>query len=129
MIRWYWQKIGGTLIEEFPAVRKSDTCGPRRIDGVIIKDGEKRIAHHSEVSLEGKDIIIVQAKARRLGMNLIGQTLFSKQLMEIFRPRSIVSIALCGKDDSVLRPLLENHKDCKVVIYGNAQVAFRIRTD
>lgn len=117
MIRWYWHKIGGTLIEEFPAVKKSDTCGPRLIDGVIIKDSEKRIAHHSEVILEGKDIIIIQAKTGRLGMNLMGQTLFSRQLMKSFKPRSIISIAICGKDDSVLRPRLEKHKDCKVVVY------------
>jgi hypothetical protein len=117
MIRWYWHQTGGTLIEEFPAVRKSDSCGPRLIDGVIIKDGEKRIAHHSEVTLEGKDIIIIQAKAGRLGMYLMGQTLFSRSLMEIFRPRSVVSIALCGKDDSVLRPLLEKYEGCKVVVY------------
>jgi hypothetical protein len=37
MIRWYWQQVGGTLIEEFCAVPRSQDCSNRMIDGVIIK--------------------------------------------------------------------------------------------
>jgi hypothetical protein len=28
MTRWYWRQVGGTLIEEFPAVRRTKNCGP-----------------------------------------------------------------------------------------------------
>ena len=49
-------------------------------------------------------------------MYLMGQTLFSKQLMEQFKPRTILSIALCTKDDIILRPLLEKHDGNKVII-------------
>jgi len=112
----YWKKVGGTLIEEFYAVRSSSTCGKRVLDGVIIHGGENRIARASEVSLEGKDIIVVQTRAGRLNMYLMGQALFSAELMKKFKPASILSVALCLKDDSVLRPIFESYPNMKVEI-------------
>jgi len=44
MTRWYWQQVGGTLVEEFVAVKRSSACGVRILDGDIIRDGEFRIA-------------------------------------------------------------------------------------
>src|SRR5947208_16901900 len=93
MTRWYWQQVGGTLVEEFCAVPRSGTCSVRLLDGVIIRGGDFRIARQSEVCLEGEDIIVVQAKFRRLGMYLMGQAFFSAQLMQRFRPRSVESVA------------------------------------
>lgn len=116
MIRAYWSQVGGTLIEEFPVVRRTATCGQRLLDAVILPNGETRIAHWREVSLEGEDVIVVQAKASRLGMYLMGQTLFSAQLVEQFKPASVKSVALCNRDDSVLRPLLERYPGMQVVV-------------
>jgi len=45
MIKWYWNQIGGTLIEEFRAVKRTNTTGQRLIDGVIILDTPKRMRH------------------------------------------------------------------------------------
>ena len=78
--------------------------------------GPERIAHWSEVDIEGKDIIVIQTKANRLGMYLMGQAVFSKELMKQFNPRLIESVALCIKDDAVLRPMLERFPDVEVVI-------------
>jgi hypothetical protein len=116
MTRWYWREVGGTLIEEFVAVRETSTHGRRVLDGVIIKDGACRIALQSEVSLAGKDIIVVQTKASRLGMYLMGQAFFSAQLLQRCKPRSIVSVALCSQDDDVLRPLFEQYPNMQVVV-------------
>jgi arginine deiminase len=116
MTRWYWQQVRGTLIEEFIAVEHSETRGRRLLDGVIVQGTEFRIARQSDVSIEGKDIIVIQTKASRLGMYLMGQTLFSAELMKRFNPRSIKSVALCSQDDEVLRPLLEQHLGMQVVI-------------
>ena len=116
LIRQYWEKIGGTLIEEFPVVKRTPTCGQRLLDAVILPKGEKRIVRWKEVSIEGQDIIVVQAKIGRLGMYLMGQTFFSAELIKRFKPASIRSVALCARDDSVLRPLLESHPDMEVVI-------------
>ena len=63
MTRWFWKQTGGTLIEEFYAVPRAPGCGPRCIDGVIIKGGEHRIARKSEIDVAGKDIVVIQAKA------------------------------------------------------------------
>lgn len=116
LTRWFWRQTGGTLIEEFVAVRKANGCGVRLIDGVIIKSGENRIAKQDGVSIEGRDIIVVQAKAARLGMSLMGQTIFTAELMRRFKPRNIEAVALCTADDTVLRPLLEAHPGCRVVV-------------
>ena len=116
MIHRYWRDVGGTLIEEFPAIAGAAEQGPRRLDAIIIIGGERRIASWREVSLEGRDIIVVQAKAKRLGMPLMGQTLFSAELAKRFKPASVRSVALCTKDDAVLRPLLERFDGCKVVV-------------
>lgn len=117
MTRWYWRKVGGTLIEEFPAVRRTEACGQRLIDGVILLDGPHEIAHWHEVDLEGRDILVVQAKRGRLGMYLMGQTFFSAELMKRFRPRSIRSVALCEAYDSALGPILEGYPNMEIVIY------------
>ena len=116
MTRWYWQQVGGTLVEEFVAVKRSSACGVRILDGVIIRDGEFRIAKQSEVSVEGKDIVVIQTKAGRLGMYLMGQAFFSAQLIKPFKPRSVTSVALCSRDDTVLRPLFEQYPNMKVVV-------------
>jgi hypothetical protein len=118
MTRWYWKQIGGTLVEEFCAVPGSCSCGRRQLDGVIIKRGKFRIAKQSEVAVRGRDIVVVQTKASRLGMYLLGQAFFSAHLMRRFKPRSIESIALVTEDDAVLRPLFERYKGMRVVVFS-----------
>jgi len=117
MIHWYWQHVRGTLIEEFCVVPRSRTCGIRLLDGVIIKDGPFQIARLPDISVEGKDIIVVQAKIGRLGMSVMGQTFFSAQLLQQrCKARSVEAVALVMGDDDVLRPLLEQYPGMRVVI-------------
>ena len=118
MLHRFWKTVGGILIEEFIAIKANNkkTHGTRRIDGVIIKGNDFSIKKQSEVDIENKDIIVVQVKAARLGMNLMGQTLFSSELMKKFNPKSIEAIALCKADDDELRPLLEKFENVKVVV-------------
>lgn len=116
MIREYWQRVGGTLIGEFLAVRGAATVGKRLVDAVILPSLARRIAKADQVTIDGEDIIVVQAKAGRLGMHLMGQTLFSAELMNAFHPKSIRSVALCYADDEVLRPILERFPGMQVVV-------------
>ncbi len=116
MTRWYWRQVGGTLVEEFPIVLPSSGCSQTVVGGIIIRRGKWRIAPWSEVSLEGRDIIVVHALAGRLDMSLMGQTFFSARLVECFHPRSLYSVALVTHDDSVLRPLLDECPTMKVVV-------------
>jgi hypothetical protein len=109
MTRRYWKRVGGTLLMEYLIVPRGPGVGQRLIDAVIILDGDNRIAHPGErVSLDGRDLIIVQTKAYRLGMYLMGQALFSRVLIENrFTARSVRTVALCAIDDAVLRPIAE----------------------
>jgi hypothetical protein len=116
LIEKYWQRTGGTIVFEFPMVRGSATCGKRHLDALILPNRETKIENAHDVSLAGEDIIIVQAKDNRLGMYLMGQAVFSVELMRKFNPKSIRSIALCTKDCSVLRPLLDKYPEVEVVI-------------
>ena len=116
LTRKYWQSIGGTLIEEFPAVTRGDSNSRRLLDGVVIIGGENRIAKASEVDIEGKDIVVIQTKVNRLGMYLMGQAFFSRELMKTFKPKSIKTVAICGKDDTVMRDLCKEF-DIEVVVY------------
>ena len=47
----------------------------------------------------------------------MGQCLFSRDLILGLGAKSVRSIALCTKDDYTLRPLLEKHQGCEVVVY------------
>ena len=90
-------------------VRAGPGVGARWADVLIVLGTEPRLAKPSEIdTLDGEDVIVIQTKATRLGMYLMGQALFSRFLVEErFRARSVRSVALCRADDEVLRPLAE----------------------
>jgi hypothetical protein len=49
-------------------------------------------------------------------MYLMGQALFSAELLKRFNPRSIESVAIVAKDDAVLRPIFEKYEGMHVVV-------------
>ena len=104
---------------EFLAVRKDPDHAQRLLDGVIILGSETKIAKTDEVEIEGKDIIVVQTKANRLGMYLLGQAVFSRELMKPLKPRSVRSVAICTEGDDVLEPLASDY-DVEVVVYNSS---------
>lgn len=116
LTRAYWQDIGGTLIEEFRMVKRSDNQGQRLADAVILPNEETITAHWSEVEIEGKDIIVVQTKAYRLSLTLMGQIVFSVELMKQFNPASVKGVVLCTANDEALYPLLKGYPIEVVVI-------------
>ncbi len=107
LTRKYWASVGGTLVEEFPVVRKSSSCAQRLLDGLIVFDGKTRIAKSDEISIQGKDVIVLQTKANRLGMYLMGQAFFSRELVKAFKPNSIRTVAICAQDDSKMHALCD----------------------
>ena len=116
MTRRYWQRVGGTLIEDYLIVPPATGVAPRKLDAVIILDGECRIAlspAERSVSLGGRDVIIVQIKKTLLGdyclgTHLLGQAYYSRKLvLRRFAAKSVRSIVLCSKDDNILRELPE----------------------
>ena len=104
----YWEKdLGrrGTLIEEFPVAG-------RRIDAVILPDEKPdgQVIRGRAVNLNGKTVILVEAKTNILGRYLAGQTLFAIDLIERHHsPASIRSVALCTLSDEVLAEALKKY--------------------
>jgi hypothetical protein len=130
MTRKLWQEIGGLLVEEFCLVNRASGCGCRWVHAMILPNRETRIAARGEaIDITNERVVLVQTKASRLGMYLMGQTLFSAELVrQRFRPASVESIALCTQDDELLRPLLERHEGCRVVVMPHPDQASSVGT-
>lgn len=114
--RQYWQSKGGLLIEEFMAVRPTKDHGRRVLDGVIVLGEPTAIHQGNFFDIRGRDIICIQTKSGRIGMYLLGQAYFSQFLLEQYLPKSIKSVAICGKSDAVMEQLAEKHGVEAVVI-------------
>ena len=113
--RMYWESVGGLLIEEFVAVRGTKDQGIRPVDGVIVLGEEKRIHDSNSYDISGKDVIVIQTKKQRIGMYLLGQAYFSKFLIEKHNPKSVKSVAICGRNDKVMQELADKH-DVEIVV-------------
>ena len=57
LTRRYWQSVGGALIEEFPAVLRTQESAQRLLDGVIVLGENRAIVKHSDINISGKDSI------------------------------------------------------------------------
>jgi hypothetical protein len=118
MTRWFWREVlkRGTLIEEYVAVEEAadGSNAPRYMDGLVILDGPFEISNDVRRDIAEKDVDVIQSKNKRLGMYLMGQTLFSRDLILAKGAKSVRSVAVCRKDDKVMRPLLLAHKNIEV---------------
>ena len=118
MTHWYWREVlkKGTLIEEYVAVARAadDSNAPRFMDGLVILDGPFETSNDVRRDITGKDVVVIQSKNKRLGMYLMGQALFSRELILAKGAKSVRSVAVCRKDDKVMRPMLEVHPGLEV---------------
>jgi hypothetical protein len=67
--------------------------------------------------LSKPNVIVVQTKAARMGMYLMGQALFSARLALARGAKSVRSILLCTAPDGVLLPLLKDFPEGEVWVY------------
>ena len=84
------------------------------MDGLVVMDGPFKISDEIRMEITGKDVVVIQSKNKRLGMYLMGQVVFSRELLLKKGAKSVRSVAVCRKDDKVMRELLEAHPDIKV---------------
>ena len=112
----FWQHCAnGALMEEYRLVAKATDRSPRYADAIILPDMPMQRYQRSEhIDLKGKNIIVVQAKARRMGMYLMGQALFSARLAIQIGAISVRSILLCTKSDAAMLPLLAPFPEVEV---------------
>jgi hypothetical protein len=116
--RQYWQTIGGLLVEEFVSFSATELNARRPIDGLIVLNEPTAIHTNNFFNIKDKDVVIIQCKANRLGMYLLGQIYFSQFLIQKHQPRSIKLVAICGKTDSIMEELAIAHNIEIVVIAG-----------
>ncbi|OJJ23611.1 hypothetical protein BKI52_04410 [marine bacterium AO1-C] len=114
--RLYWEQVGGLLIEEFIVVKGNKNQGKRALDGLIVLNEEKAIYDGNTYDIKDKDVVVIQTKAHRIGMYLLGQAYFSKLLVEKHQPRSVKSVAICKSNDTAMAELAEAHNVEIVVI-------------
>ena len=114
--RMYWESVGGLLIEEFIAVSGTKHQGRRPVDGLIVLGEDKALSSDTTYDIAGKDVIVIQTKQSRLGMYLLGQAYFSKVLIQKLGARSVKSVAICGRGDTVMEQLATDHGVEVVVI-------------
>jgi len=120
LTRRFWQETGGTLVEEFLAVPPGIAHGKRLIDGIIVLGGAFECRTTKDVDIKGKHIVVIQTKASRLGMYVLGQAIVSARLMERFQPTSIRSVVVCTKGDAILEPLAKQY-GVEVIIYSKTK--------
>ena len=122
----YWQRLGGTLILEFPFVRRTEDSAPRRVDGLILPNAVRRVVRWrpyaaqegvmAEEVVGGAHVVAVQVKPHRLNLPLLGQTFFAVRLLERLRPASVRGVALCTQDDRALREVFEVYPNMEVEV-------------
>jgi hypothetical protein len=118
----FWQtSANGAFIPEYPIVQRGVHQERRCADAVILPDEPHRRATYWEYpSLAGRHVIVVQTKASRMGMYLMGQALFSARLVSSLGAASVRSILLCQAPDSALLPLLSPFPEVEVWVSDRA---------
>ena len=120
MTEWYWREVlkKGTLIKEYVAIERAEdgSNGSRFMDGLVVLGGPFTVSDDVRMDITDKDVVVIQSKNKRLGMYLMGQALFSRELLLKKGARSVRSVAVCRKDDKVMRELLLAHPGIEVVI-------------
>jgi hypothetical protein len=97
---------------------KKMNIAKRVIDGIILLGEKKDRKAGGTFEFKGRDIIVIQTKSYRLGMTLMGQAYFSREIMKRFSPRSIKTITICGIGDSEMEALCKEAGIEVVVIPG-----------
>ena len=87
------QSLGGSAIEQLIASKRIRCCG---------ETGCCRLRF---------------TRTAGIGMYLLGQALFSKEFMLAFNYRSVRTVAVCGRDGEVLRPLAEKYS-IEIICYA-----------
>ena len=87
----------------------------RLVDAVILPDEPHRRASVLEYpSIADRNVIVIQTKAKRMGMYLMGQALFSARLALARGATSVRSVLLTHRVDSELLPLLAPFPEVEV---------------
>ena len=118
LTRWFWQQIGGELIEEYCLVPRSRMGSGRWTDGVLLPDRPTKCGPVGGAPSIGRErAIVVQTKPGRLTLSLMGQAYFAAKLLRQTWPDAqIEAVALCTGADPILVELFEQEAGCRVIV-------------
>ncbi len=85
---------------------------------MIILGEPNKICKNISYDIVGKDVICLQTKNSRLGMSVMGQAYFSRELLKLYKSKFIRTVMLVSKNDSVLISICME-RDIEVVVIGN----------
>ena len=104
---WFCNQQDGVTILEFQAVSKDaeNNVSRRLLDAIVVSPGTGTRSANSEV--KGKEVIVVQTKAKRLGMYLMGQAFFSAELVRRLGAKTVRTVAVCKETDALMEELCE----------------------
>lgn len=100
-------------IEHPPKSDPNPRYSKRSIDGIILPDepwGKMKCREMPRSKLAGKQVVVIQAKAHRLGMCLMGQAVFSPNLFTRYGAIPVKNVAIRGMSDENLKPLFTRIK-------------------
>ena len=109
LTRLLWRELGGTLYEDFPlAIRgRSNLNAPRNLHGLIDKGGRFEISTRYPGSMVKKDLVVVLAKSKNVGVFSTVEALSAIKLVDRHHlPRSIEGYIVCLQEDEVLRAII-----------------------
>ncbi len=119
LTRRFWKTVGGTLVHDFPVIKRSSKHGARSIEALIVPDGPPVELFGKTVDVTGKDVIVVQTKAHRLSTLQLGEAVVARELARRnLDPASVRAVAVCRRDDDVLAPIATD-QDIEVVVMGS----------
>jgi hypothetical protein len=122
----FWETCtNGALLLEYPLVRRRGLdCSNRLADAVILPDEPHHRASVKDYpSLADHNVVVVQTKAGRMGMYLMGQAVFSARLAVASGAACVRSILLCRRSDSALLPLLKDFPEVEVWLFDDASLS------
>lgn len=132
LTRKFWKSVGGTLVNNFPAVKRTAKRGARAVSALIIEDDPPVELHGESVDITGKNVIVVVTKAHRLSLLQLGEAIVSRDLIkQQFQPENVRTVAICTTDDEALSPIAEGHNVEVVVMPRSyrARAGFRPVTE
>lgn len=129
MTEEFWRTVGrGSLILEYPLVVGGSGSERRRVDGLIVLDGQRQKGTPAETyDLKGRSVMVVQTVAGRTDAAHVGQALLSHWLLRQRFPDigTIESVLVTSAPEPFLTEVLLRHGIREVVIEGPSQVMNR----
>jgi hypothetical protein len=119
----FWQhSVGrGTLILEYPVVTREWGSLRRRVDGLIVLDGEfEQCLWNKAPDMTGRPVMVIQTKAHRTDPVVIGQAVLSPILLRRRHPSigRVQSVLLSPQPEPSVSGLLRRNRVREVTVQG-----------